>query len=71
MTRNPTPSYRPGETVPVSGQYAVVDRNGQYLGVEVTCVKGEPFPPTRSLNQYGYVLRDGGSGLVQPSRSAP
>ncbi len=50
--------YRPGETVRVSGQYAVVNRNGQYLGREVTCVQGEPFPPTRTQAEYGYVLRD-------------
>jgi hypothetical protein len=59
------PIYRPGETVPASGQYAVVDRNGRYLGVEVTCVRGEPFPPTSSINQYGYVLRDAGSSIAR------
>ncbi len=50
--------YRPGETVPQSGQYAVVNRHGQYLGREVTCVRGERFPPTRTQAEYGYVLRD-------------
>lgn len=33
--------YRPGEKVPVSGQYKV-SRTKR----EVTCVKDEPFPPT-------------------------
>lgn len=50
--------YRPGQTVRVSGQYGVVDVNGAYLGREVTCVAGEPFPPTRTTREYGYVLRD-------------
>lgn len=50
--------YRPGEIVPVSGQYAVVKVNGAYAGREVTCVKGEPFPPTKYVGEYGYVLRD-------------
>lgn len=50
--------YRPGERVPTSGQYAVVNRYGKYAGREVTCVRGEVFPPTRTLGEYGYVLRD-------------
>jgi hypothetical protein len=50
--------YRPGDIVPVSGQYAVVNSSGQYAGREVTCVRGEPFPPTRTPAEYGYVLRD-------------
>jgi len=51
--------YRPGELVPVSGQYAVVTVTGTYVGREVTCVKGEHFPPTRAgTNEHGYVLRD-------------
>lgn len=33
-------SYKPGEIVPVSGQY----RN-TVTGREATCVRGEPFPP--------------------------
>lgn len=34
--------HRPGETVPISGIYACTGcRN------EVTCVRGEPFPPCR------------------------
>ena len=49
--------YKPGETVPVSGQYGAVTYTGAYAGREVTCVKGEPFPPTRA-GEAGYVLRD-------------
>lgn len=52
------PIYRPGDTVPQSGQYGVVDRQREYLGREVTCVRREPFPPTRTSREYGYVLRD-------------
>jgi hypothetical protein len=51
--------YRPGEFVPRSGQYGVVDVNGVFLGREVTCVRGEVFPPTRhGTAEYGYVLTD-------------
>jgi hypothetical protein len=51
--------YRPGETVPTSGQYGVVNVHGTYLGREVTCVRGETFPPTRhGTTEYGYKLRD-------------
>lgn len=51
--------YRPGQTVPVSGQYAVVNTYGTRLGREVTCVRGESFPPTRhGTTEYGYILAD-------------
>jgi hypothetical protein len=50
--------YTPGQRVPVSGQYGVVNSAGHFLGREVTCVRGEPFPPTRGYPEYGYVLRD-------------
>lgn len=50
--------YRPGEIVPRSGQYAVVTRSGARVGREVTCVRGEHFPPTRTPAEYGYVLSD-------------
>lgn len=50
--------YRPGQRVPISGQYGVVNARGAYLGVERTCVKGEPFPPITTPSGYGYVLRD-------------
>lgn len=50
--------YEPGEIVPVSGQYGIVNRYGQYLGAEITCVQGHRFPPTRVAGAHGYVLRD-------------
>ena len=49
--------YRPGDIVPISGQYGVVNYAGQYVGREVTCVKGHRFPPTEP-GEYGYFLRD-------------
>jgi hypothetical protein len=51
-----TQLYRPGEIVPVSGQYGAVDAWYRVVR-EVTCVRGEPFPPTR-VGEIGYVLRD-------------
>ena len=49
--------YKPGEHVPISGQYGAVTASGTYVGREVTCVEGEVFPPTRA-GEAGYVLRD-------------
>jgi hypothetical protein len=49
--------YRAGEIVPISGQYGTVTVQGTWAGREVTCVKGEHFPPTRT-GEAGYVLRD-------------
>lgn len=49
--------YRPGEIVPVSGQYAVVTQTGSYAGREVTCVRDERFPPVRP-HEHGFKLRD-------------
>jgi hypothetical protein len=50
-----TTYYRPGETVPTSGIYAEVKSDGSRTGRKVTCVKGEPFPPTQSPG-VAYVL---------------
>ncbi|BAS60432.1 MULTISPECIES: YjzC family protein [Leptolyngbya] len=47
--------YRPGQTVPISGIYAEVNRFARSTGRNVTCVKGEPFPPTQGTGD-GYVL---------------
>jgi hypothetical protein len=53
------PIYRPGQTVPQSGQYGVCDSSGHYLGREATCTKGEPFPPVRAgTREYGWRLSD-------------
>ena len=44
-------SYKPGETAPFSGQYAIIGPRGGNTGVERTVVKGEPFPPTLDSGQ--------------------
>lgn len=49
--------YKPGQTVPVSGQYEIYWLNGTRTYKERTLVKGEPFPPTPASAQ-GYVLKD-------------
>ncbi len=48
--------YRPGDTVPVSGIYTVVNVLGDSLGREVTCEEDESFPPTVHVGEYGFVL---------------
>jgi hypothetical protein len=49
--------YRPGQTVPVSGIYNVVDIFGTYQGRQVTGEAGRTFEPTRhGTSEYGYVL---------------
>ena len=49
--------HRPGETVPVSGIYNVVDLRGTYQARQVTGEAGRTFEPTRhGTAEYGYVL---------------
>ena len=48
--------YRPGQRVPVSGIYNVVDASGNYTGRQDTCEEGDTFPPTKFANEYGYTL---------------
>jgi len=49
--------FKPGDIVPVSGQYEIYWLNGTRTHSERTCVKGEHFPPTPFAGQ-GYVLVD-------------
>lgn len=49
-------TYKPGDIVPISGLYGVVDQHHRYTGREVTCVKGHRFPP--APHGYGFVLKD-------------
>ncbi len=46
--RSVCPTMKPGQEVPISGQYAQVNRGGkvQAEGLEATLVAGEPAPPT-------------------------
>jgi len=39
--------YAPGQRVPTSGIYRVVHDQYHSTSHEVTCVRGEPFPPCR------------------------
>ena len=49
--------YRPGQTVPVSGIYNVVDRSGSYMGRQTTEEEGRTFSPTRhGTSEHGFVL---------------
>ncbi len=48
--------HRPGNIVPVSGIYKVVDALGVGVGREVTCEEGEAFPPTMHSREHGFVL---------------
>ena len=47
--------FKPGDKVPTSGIYKVThDKNTQPH--EVTCVEGEPFPPSNSCHHPKFVL---------------
>jgi hypothetical protein len=48
--------YRPGDVVPVSGIYKVVDVLGVSVGREITCEEDDVFPPTVHANEHGFVL---------------
>jgi len=49
-------NYRPGETVPQSGIYEEQTSGGSKV-TEVTCVKGERFPPTEVTGYHYKLLR--------------
>jgi hypothetical protein len=51
------PPLKPGETVPVSGQYKIVGPRGGETGLEITGVEGKTLPPTPEPGQ-GYRLGD-------------
>jgi hypothetical protein len=49
-----TPTFKPGQKTPDSGQYPVVGPRGGKTGHEVTSVEGRPLPPTPKPGQgYG------------------
>ncbi|MEH1777055.1 hypothetical protein [Nostoc sp.] len=50
--------YYPGQIVPRSGQYGVINPLGRDTGYEITAVKGERFPPYSAGPGYGYRLND-------------
>ena len=54
---HPTTIYLPGEDVPISGVYNVVDREGNYLFHQRAWVKDhDEFGPTKDPAAHGYVL---------------
>ena len=57
MSKAKTPTYKPGQKAPISGQYGVIGPKGGKTGTEVTATKGETLPPTQKPCQ-GFVLVD-------------
>lgn len=52
-----TKLYSPGERTPQSGQYELINSNGEGTGMEVTSTQGNPLPPTSVANHF-YKLVD-------------
>lgn len=48
--------YKSGQSVPQSGIYGLYNSQGQKVN-EVTCVKGESFPPTPEPNMHYKLVR--------------
>jgi hypothetical protein len=48
---------KPGQHAPTSGQYEIINQDGQRTGEERTVTKGEPLPPTPQAGQW-YELVD-------------
>lgn len=59
--------FKPGEICPASGQYAIVNRDGNPIGAERTVVNGASFPPTPESGQR-YVLVDPTQFVASESR---
>ncbi len=57
MSKAKTPTYKPGQKAPESGQYGVNGPKGGKTGNEVTVTKGETLPPTPKPGQT-FVLVD-------------
>jgi len=57
MSKVMTPTYKPSQKAPTSGQYGVVGPKGGFTGIEVTVAKGGTLPPTPKPSQ-GFVLAD-------------
>lgn len=52
-----TKILKPGEKVPVSGQYEEIGPRGGWIGKEITGVKGKRLPPPHSGVAYKLVDR--------------
>ncbi len=48
-------SYQPGQIVPASGIYAQFTNYNAKIN-EITCIKGEPFPPTQLAGYYYQII---------------
>lgn len=44
-------TLKPGQKVPYSGQYEIVDSKGNLTGYEVTLIKGSKTPPTKNTHE--------------------
>lgn len=56
--RPPTSTFVPGEVVPYSGIYDVVDASSNAKGLQKTCIAGHRFPPMPDgVHGSGYALR--------------
>ena len=42
---------KPGKSVPMSGQYAIINARGSNTREEITGVKGKTLPPTQKKRQ--------------------
>lgn len=49
--------YSPGDRTPISGQYELINPDGESTGLEVTSTAGHPFPLTKQADQ-SYKLVD-------------
>ena len=52
----PAHPYKPGQTVPSTAVYNLVDENNQYTGRQETHEQGNTFPQTRGGNERAYKL---------------
>lgn len=43
--------HSPAERTPISGQYELINSDGEGTGLEVTSISGHPFPPTSEPDQ--------------------
>lgn len=62
----PDQEFRSGELVPASGIYQMRDSEDVDIR-EVTCVKGEPFPPTDEPGGYFVLVRATNAEPITPA----
>jgi len=65
---NMATSYKPGETIPRSGEYGIKGPRGGETGAERTGVKGKPFPPTPKPGQTYEMDRPAHNGAGKPPK---